>query len=158
MANYKTANQLPILEEVTENTFALVEENGSLKRVSGSNLGGKGGCCVISVDKTNAAMEMSAEGEGLDGTVYTCNMDYGELLTAIQERTLTGFNVIIYADPEMQLGYVYRVTYGASPEPSEVESGSSGNPDIYIGWQSNNFEGVLVFNSNNTLTELNMPS
>ena len=152
MANYKTANQLPILEEVTENTFALVEENGSLKRVSGSNLGGKGGCCVISVDKTNAA-EPSAEGTSEDGTVYTCNMDYDELLASIQERTLTGFNVIIYADPEMQLGYVYQVSYGAGPEPSEVDSGSSGSPDIYIGWTNDNFRGVLIFSPDNTLTE-----
>lgn len=37
---YKTANQLPIMEEVTGNTYALVEENGTLKRVSGSSLGG----------------------------------------------------------------------------------------------------------------------
>ena len=39
---YKTANQLPIMEEVTDNTYALVEENGTLKRVSGSSLGGSG--------------------------------------------------------------------------------------------------------------------
>lgn len=40
--SYKTADQLPIMEEVTDNTYALVEENGTLKRVSGSNLGGSG--------------------------------------------------------------------------------------------------------------------
>lgn len=158
MVEYKTADTLPIMEEVTENTYALVEENGKLKRVFGGNLGGKGSCCVISVDKTNAAMEMSAEGEGWDGTVYACNMDYDELLTAIQERTLTGFNVIIYADPEMQLGYVYQVAYGASPEPSATDSGSSGSPDIYIGWESNGFGGVLIFSPDNTLTEFNEPS
>lgn len=39
---YKTADQLPIMEEVTDNTYALVEESGQIKRVSGSSLGGSG--------------------------------------------------------------------------------------------------------------------
>lgn len=141
MANYKTANQLPILEEVTENTFALVEENGSLKRVSGSNLGGKGGCCVINVDKTNAAEESSAEGTGSDGTVYTCNMDYDELMEALQNKTLTGFNIIVYAGPEMQLGYAYSVYFGP------------GAPGIMIDWEGNNCGGTLAITSDNTISE-----
>lgn len=143
MANYKTANQLPILEEVTENTFALVEENGSLKRVSGSNLGGKGGCCVISVDKTNAAGP-SAEGTGEDGTVYTCNMDYDELMEALQNKTLTGFNIVVYAGTQMQLGDAYQVYFGSDA------------PGIMIMWEGNNCGGTLAITSDNTISEFDM--
>ena len=42
MANYKTVEQLPLVEEVTETTNVLVEENGSLKRIPSSEVGGGG--------------------------------------------------------------------------------------------------------------------
>jgi hypothetical protein len=142
MANYKTANQLPVLEEVTETTYALVEDGGALKRVSGELLGGKSNCCVISVDKTNAIPKpMSAEGSDEDGTIYTCNMDYDELMTALQEKTLGGFNIIIYAGTEMRLGYVSSLYF--SPEA----------PGIMIEWRSNSDYGMIQFNSDNTISE-----
>jgi hypothetical protein len=100
MATYKTANNLPILEEVTENTYALVEDNGTLKRVSGSNLGGsKSNFCVINIDYSNVAMESSAEGTDDSGVTYFCNMDYNELMEAIQNKTLDGISVNAYMEP-----------------------------------------------------------
>ena len=147
MAEYKTADKLPILEEVTETTYALVEDNGTLKRVSGANLGGKGGCCVISIDKTNAAEESSAEGSGYDGTVYTCNMDYNELMEALQNKTLTGFNIIMYAGTQMELGYADGVYFGSDA------------PGIMIMWEGDYYGGTLCFASDNTISEFdNGPS
>lgn len=88
MATYKTANNLPILEEVTETTYALVEDGGTLKRVPGSSLGGgAGNFCVITEHMENTNGENST---------YTCNMTYEELKGAIENRTLSGLNVICY--------------------------------------------------------------
>lgn len=97
MATYKTANDLPILEEVTGTTYALVEDNGVLKRVSGDNLGGKSNCCVFTVDKRNViAAPTGVENTDDDGVIYTCNMTYAEFYNALMEKTLVGVNLFIY--------------------------------------------------------------
>ena len=76
---YKTANQLPIMEEVTDNTYALVEENGTLKRVSGSSLGGSSIKTAIIKSSTydndiSGPTEMDNE-----ATTYSCiNMTFEE--------------------------------------------------------------------------------
>lgn len=57
--NYKTADQLPLMEEVTETTHAIVEDGGTLKRVSGSMLGGGGGGKVCYIDITEEGDEAS---------------------------------------------------------------------------------------------------
>lgn len=63
--NYKTADQLPLMEEVTETTHAIVEDGGQLKRVSGSMLGGGGKVCYIDVteegDEASTASTLSLE-------------------------------------------------------------------------------------------------
>lgn len=96
MATYKTANNLPIMEEVTENTYALVEENGVLKRVSGENLGGKSNCCVFTVDNRNTTAAPTSVENTDDGVIYTCNMTFAELYEAIAEKTLVSLNLFIY--------------------------------------------------------------
>lgn len=68
---YKTADQLPIMEEVTGNTYALVEENGTLKRVSGSSLGGGIKTAMITINLG-------------DNTVIECtNMTFEEAYQAM---------------------------------------------------------------------------
>ena len=76
---YKTANQLPIMEEVTGNTYALVEENGTLKRVSGSSLGGSGiKTAIIKSSTYDNAISGSTE-MGNKATTYSCiNMTFEE--------------------------------------------------------------------------------
>ena len=76
---YKTANQLPIMEEVTGNTYALVEENGTLKRVSGSSLGGSGiKTAIIKSSTYDNAISGSTE-IGNEATTYSCiNMTFEE--------------------------------------------------------------------------------
>lgn len=97
MATYKTANNLPILEEVTENTYALVEDNGSLKRVSGSNLGGGNGgnACVFYMDTTQQEMSpMSMENTDSSGIIYSCNMSPEEIFNKISNKTLESISLI----------------------------------------------------------------
>lgn len=97
MATYKTANNLPIMEEVSENTYALVEENGALKRVSGENLGGKSNCCVFTVDNRNVVADpLSIENTDNDGVIYTCNMTFTEFVEALMGKTLVGINLFTY--------------------------------------------------------------
>ena len=142
MATYKTANNLPILEEVTENTYALVEDNGTLKRVSGSNLGGKSNFCVINIEYPEIA-EASAEGTDDNGVVYSCNMDYDELMEAFANKTLDGFSVNTYMDS--MFAYVPAIV-------TQVYYGSNA-PGIMIGISLPGEELTLMFTSDNVITK-----
>ena len=81
---YKTADQLPLMEKVTDSTYAIVEENGTLKRVSGSNLGGSS--IKTAIIKQEGYDEMLAYLKGETGTeptivdtIFTCtNMTFEE--------------------------------------------------------------------------------
>ena len=76
---YKTANQLPIMEEVTDNTYALVEENGTLKRVSGSSLGGSSiKTAIIKSSTYDNAISSPPEMDN-EAATYSCiNMTFEE--------------------------------------------------------------------------------
>ena len=76
---YKTADQLPIMEEVTGNTYALVEENGTLKRVSGNSLGGSGIKTAIIKSSTYDNAISSPTEMGNEAATYSCiNMTFEE--------------------------------------------------------------------------------
>lgn len=76
---YKTADQLPIIEEVTGNTYALVEENGTLKRVSGSSLGGSGIKTAIIKSSTYDNAISGPPEMGDEAATYSCiNMAFEE--------------------------------------------------------------------------------
>lgn len=143
MANYKTADKLPILEEVTETTYALVEDNGTLKRVSGENLGGKSGCCVITINY--GAMPAPSEASS-SSPEYTCNMTYDELMEALESKTLGGFSVNSYMGTQLYPGIAINVYFGTDA------------PGIMIEWQYNNGNeyGGLCFASDNTISEYSM--
>ena len=143
MAEYKTADKLPILEEVTETTYVLVEDSGSLKRVSGKNLGGKSNCCVINIDMTN--MEVSAEGTSSDGIVYTCNMDYSELMEALQNRTLVSCSINLYSDPMMMSAQLMMIYFGYDAPGIMIEyQYEQGDELVYA---------TLQFSADNTISE-----
>lgn len=143
MANYKTADKLPILEEVTETTYALVEDNGTLKRVSGENLGGKSNYCAISIDY--GAMSEPSDVSS-SSPEYTCNMIYDELMEALGNKTLNGLNIIVYAGFQAQLGTINFIYFGSDA------------PGIMIDWYAEGFGGTLCFASDNTISEYSMDS
>lgn len=98
---YKTANQLPIMEEVTGNTYALVEENGTLKRVSGSSLGGSSiKTAIIKSSTYDNAISGPPEMDN-EAATYSCinmtfeeahqTMSNGEPLQAIIMFVMDGF-------------------------------------------------------------------
>lgn len=138
MANYKTADKLPILEEVTETTYALVEDSGSLKRVSGELLGGKSNYCVINVDQ-GEALEPSEINES--SRIYTCNMTHDELMEALQTKTLAGFSIYIYSGYEIYNGAIGYIYFGPVA------------PGIMIEYYDPNFgSSTLQFSSDGTIS------
>ena len=96
---YKTANQLPIMEEVTGNTYALVEENGTLKRVSGSSLGGSGiKTAIIKSSTYDNAISGSTE-IGNEATTYSCiNMTFEEAYQTMSNGEPLQAIIMIKAD------------------------------------------------------------
>ena len=137
MVEYKTADKLPILEEVTETTYALVEDGGSLKRVSGSNLGGNSNCFVINIEQA----EVSPAEASTSPTAYTCNMTYNELMEALQNKTLVGFSVNVYSGTQMYGGYVSGIYFGTDA------------PGIMIEYSYQNGDGTLQFSADNTISK-----
>lgn len=89
MANYKKLTDVEVMENVSENTMALVEENGTLKRVScGKGFGGGGVTTAIFKanyyeeiidDMLNGGGEVSMASAAPEISEYTClNMTFQE--------------------------------------------------------------------------------
>lgn len=145
MATYKTADNLPIMEEVTENTYALVEENGTLKRVSGENLGGKSNFCII-----NCIMPESVPADATatsSSATYSCNMTYAELLECLQNKTLNGFNLNLYSGTSFTSGMIFECYFGNDAPGIILTCGATTGGNI-----------TLQFLTDNTITEFVEPS
>ena len=141
MATYKTANNLPIMEEVTENTYALVEENGTLKRVSGENLGGKSNFCTI-----NCIMPEEVPSDATatsSSATYSCNMTYAELLECLQNKTLNGFSFNIYSGTNLMSGVILECYFGSDAPGIMLTCGGMGGSGT----------ATLQFLADNTITE-----
>lgn len=96
---YKTANQLPIMEEVTGNTYALVEENGTLKRVSGSSLGGSS--IKTAIIKSSAYDNAISDPPEMNGETitYSCiNMTFEEAHQAMANGEPLQAIIMLVAD------------------------------------------------------------
>lgn len=82
MANYKKLTDVEVMEEVSENTMALVEENGKLKKVPcGAGFGGGNGVAtaIIRGDIYMNMLSQTAPLDGMDFEDYTCdNMTFKE--------------------------------------------------------------------------------
>ena len=124
MADYKTADQLPISEEVTESTYAIVEEKGTLKRVPGSNLGGGGGgnICIFRI------FDLAGEGN-------TCNMTFEELAAHVTNQTLDGCTIIVYDDYGFEFARQIRIDLNVDSEISVSFFTDYGN-DTYMAYTS----------------------
>lgn len=95
---YKTPDQLPIMEEVTENTYALVEENGTLKRVSGSNLGGSGGIKTVIIRSSDYVEALS----GVASAGASVSISYECINTTFEEV----YGILASGEPVIAMGQV----------------------------------------------------
>lgn len=132
--NFKTADQLPLMEEVTETTHAIVEDGGQLKRVSGSMLGGGGKVCYIDIaeegDEASAASTLSLENimNGVSTTassgptyVGSCaNMTFDEVFSTLEagEYLPIVFRTSIEGDSMLPAGLIaYQDQNAAASDP-----------------------------------------
>lgn len=77
MANYKKLTDVEVMEEVSESTMALVEENGTLKKVPcGKGFGGGGEITSLLITSKNNG--------------YFPNISYQQFYQIINEGILTG--------------------------------------------------------------------
>lgn len=83
MANYKKLTDVEVMEEVSENSMALVNENGVLKQVPcGAGFGG--GTAAIIEFTGSAASEVGAQGDS--SMSFICNnMTHSDILTSLQD-------------------------------------------------------------------------
>jgi hypothetical protein len=95
MANYKKLTDVEVMEEVSESTMALVEDNGKLKKVPcGKGFGGGGVTTAIFKanyyeeiidDMLNRGSEASMIHNGQEESVHTClNMTFQEAYDLMQ--------------------------------------------------------------------------
>lgn len=79
--NYQNVANLPVLEEATENTYVIVEDNGEFRRMSGDNLGGGGVKTAIIRDSEylNAIAGLQTAAALAPTVTYECvNMTFEE--------------------------------------------------------------------------------
>ena len=100
---YKTADQLPLMEEVSENTYAVVEENGVLKRVPGSMLGGSGGIKTAIIkssyyDNVLAGIQTTQSAEPDPVTCECLNMTFEEAYQSMANgEPMNAVGMLIYS-------------------------------------------------------------
>lgn len=84
MIEYKKVTDLEVLDKPTENTYAIVEDNGTFKRMSGDKLGGGGvKTAIIKAAWYDEYVNMFATGGGMEASSedneYSCiNMNFEE--------------------------------------------------------------------------------
>jgi len=83
--SYKNLNDLPIMEETNDNTYALVADGDSMKRVPGSMLGGGGIKTAIIKDNYYDIVLNGGAPDTNDVQVYTClNLSFEEAYATIK--------------------------------------------------------------------------
>ena len=134
MANYKKLTDVEVMEEVSENSMALVNENGVLKQVPcGAGFGGGGGVVTIIRDET--------------GT-YSSATTYDEFKAMVDNRE---FPTVTYWEPDGSYWYVYTLQeLGCFGTGYTLRLGNNGS--------GNNF--ILQWSPDNTfvIPELNEPT
>lgn len=78
MANYKKLTDVEVMEEVSENTMALVEDNGKLKKVPcGAGFGGGGSDVATAILRSSAYGRLQPK--ATSGPTWEClNMTFEE--------------------------------------------------------------------------------
>lgn len=102
--NYKTLNDLPIMDGTNDNTYALVADGDSMKRVPGSMLGGGGVKTAIfkSIDYDNALAGLQTAGSS--APVLECiNMTFEEAYeTVMNGEPILGVAMAVIDGPTIQ--------------------------------------------------------
>ena len=142
MATYKKIVDVESVAEATENMNMLIEDAGSLKKISMENVGGGNSNFLIIKGTLNEVAPVDA---ALTPDTFTANMTFEEFYSHIENGTLTGFCMNFYNSGEI---YTYQGTdiYTSNyPEYIELylldEYGSVLNLNFY---QNNTIEEALM--------------
>jgi len=136
MANYKKITDVEVMDEVTENSMALVNENGVLKQVPcGAGFGGGGVPTAIIKrnDYDNALAGVAAVVEQSEAYTYTCtNMIFDEACQIIMsgQPIQVIFMVANNGCPAYEVGY--NIVYDPTASLIYAET----NTNIYVFWTS----------------------
>lgn len=130
MANIKYPSDLPIMEEVTESTHAIVEDGGELKRISGSMLGGGIKTAIIKSSLYDAALAFAIDPNNnvppnMEG-VQTCeciNMTHAEAVEILKAGEPLDIQVLyVNNDSPVNISKAWTVVYiGALAADEELK-------------------------------------
>lgn len=121
MANYKKLTDVEVMEEVSENSMALVNENGVLKQVPcGAGFGGGGTATAIiefrsggrSRSKVATYVTVGPESPAIS---FVCNnMTYSDILTSLQNRVFVNVVAIGTIGDFLSRGTALTMAYDSS--------------------------------------------
>ena len=113
MATYKKIVDVETVAEATENMNMLIEDAGSLKKISMENVGGGNSNFLIIKGTLN---EVVPSDTTITPDTFTANMTFEEFYSHIENGTLTGFCMNFYNSGEIIIYQGYRIRPEYYPE------------------------------------------
>ena len=142
MANYKRITDVDVLTEASEVTNVLVEENGSLKKVPASSLGGgNGNFLIIRYKMEIAPVSLDSDPVG----VYLANMTFAEFDKILLANELAGMYLNIFNQGNGMFELYHGEAIHTDNYPDNV---------ILKFRNDNNGSKFLYFYPDNTITEI----
>lgn len=141
MATYKRIVDVETVAEATETMNVLVEDAGTLKKVSMENIGGGNGNFLV-IEGTMSSSVAPTAAASPEPDTFTPNMTFGEFSEHIVNGTLAGIFMNFKLDGEL---YIYQGTYIYLDNIPDYINFNVKHP--------NNGTLYLVFNSNNTIEQ-----
>ena len=118
MANYKKLTDVEVMEEVSENSMALVNENGVLKQVPcGAGFGGGGTATAIIEFGSSGRSASTANYSQIGPTIksFICNnMTYSDILTSLQNGVFVNVVAIGTVGDFLAQGTALTMAYDSS--------------------------------------------
>lgn len=108
MANYKKITDVEIMEEVSENSMALVNENGVLKQVPCAGFGGGSGNWITIV-ASEVMGDITTLVDVSEETTWTYSSEatYAELSELIENNKLSGMTVLWHDSGSTTMCYLH---------------------------------------------------
>lgn len=144
MANYKKLTDVEVMEEVSENSMALVNENGVLKQVPcGAGFGGGGTATAIiefgSSGRAGFKVATYSQVAPESPTIsFVCNnMTYSDILTSLQNGVFVNVVAIGAVNGFLGQSIAYSITYNPSDDMIVLTFGGD-MPFTTLFWLNNN--------------------
>lgn len=134
MANYKKLTDVEVMEEVSENSMALVNENGVLKQVPcGAGFGGGGGSILMAYNETT--------------TEASCgNTTYEEFVEMLNSGILPAIIMTVKSDTDSSIKQYYCSTISVNDDDYSLEfySPTNGGSWETFTWNYHSFTASMI--------------